>query len=129
MSVLGGNMPDTNEKPKSKFSKILVHILISVLMSVIATLIANIIVLVFAARKARLKETLQRLFPDFNWDCTNTIVFFGTVRFEICYDDGFPIAHPEAEGLLREALLENAPELGKVKLDLVWKPRRVCQSC
>lgn len=91
---------------------------VSLVFSLAATVIANSII----AKKGKLKETLQTLFPEFSWEHTGTHISLKKIVFTIYHADGFFDLYPNAETGLRNTLEVNSPGLKKTNLVLQFKP-------
>ena len=118
-------------KPKINFEmlkKPLLYALLSATLSLIATFSALIISLVLALKKARLKESLYELFPDYNWEHIGTYVTLKGITLKIYFDPGFFDSFPECASMLREKLIENSPSLENTSLEIDFLPRHLLDS-
>lgn len=73
-------------------------------------------------KTADLKGTLAELFPHQEWSHTGTYVSVKSVVFSIYYPEGFLYDTPNAETLIRDALLEKSPSLANLKLIIRLQP-------
>lgn len=115
-------IPQLADSERKKLARFLGMTLLSTALSVAMSILATFIVGTVTVKKARLKQTLLELFPDYGWEFTGTHQTLRKVAFTIYYQPGFTSAHPDAEDRLREALVQNSPGLAKMKLELVFLP-------
>ncbi|MDP2402061.1 MAG: hypothetical protein Q8M66_08785, partial [Actinomycetota bacterium] len=73
--------------------------------SVTVSLVVTALVCAHIVKAARLKESLIKLFPDYDWEFTGIYQSLNRVCFTVYYQEGFLGNHPDAEERLREALL------------------------
>lgn len=92
---------------------------VSVFLSIVATIISKAMMI----KRVHLKQTLQELFPEYDWEFTGTYQSLKKVVFTIYFQPGFVEDYPDAEAKLREALLEKCPALRKVNMELVFRHR------
>lgn len=92
---------------------------VSVTLSIIVTMIVNS----FIVKKANLKQTLQELFPEYDWEFTGIYQSMRRVVFTIYFQPGFVEDYPDAEARLRDALIQRSPGLADMRMEIVFRHR------
>jgi len=111
-------------KPENKkLRQILGLTVLCTAVSVTLSLVVTALVSSLIIKKAKLKQTLQELFPEYDWEFTGTYQSLNRVIFTIYFQPGFVEDYPDAETRLREALLQRSPGLANLKMELVFRHR------
>lgn len=105
-----------------KTYKALIFSILGTAVGMVVTLGLKVFRNVKLSKEADLKGTLAELFPHQEWSHTGTYVSVKSVVFSVYYPEGFLYDIPNAETLIRDALLAKSPGLAQLKVILRLQP-------